>query len=127
MDWPASGSLMNDGWAWKPLAAGGVITLHKSTSNTVHVDFAVNRVSDIAGNTLRVWMVSNDAIVIQTLDNGNSQARVEILDVTGKCVIEEQVTLTGEWTELHIGLQPGFYLVRVISGETSATQKLLVN
>jgi hypothetical protein len=65
----------------------------------------------------------HDRLTVEMLNNNNAGATVQVIDYTGKVVLQQKVT--GGKTIINMsGQKAGNYFIKVISGNNAAIQKI---
>lgn len=112
------------------------IPSNNETHTTVTPDNASFMLAEIRGTTLSAQDDSfntlklaqnpvSDKLILQS--NTNQNALIEVIDFTGKLILQTNVTL-GNRTEIPVNLNSGFYILNVIGTDSSRfTTKFIVN
>jgi hypothetical protein len=70
----------------------------------------------------------NPAIDRITIESYGDQAyAVEVIDITGKCILYQEFTLPATRIELDLDMIPGIYLLKIRSKHTTSISRLVVN
>ncbi len=124
--WPDSGELRLEGWAWRALASGGIVQLHKSKSTTVGISFQTMGVQTASDRALQLRTTSHNSIIVSGLVAGRPY-RVQIMNLLGVAIAERDVESSGSTSELALPASAaGMYVIRISQAGVSVTQRVLL-
>ncbi len=123
-------SLTESVWTWRPLAIGGVLTLHHSSGNDVTImrhTAATNSLPTDA--TVKIF--PNPATSSVTISTGTSDpAKIEVFDELGRTLLSTTVVRTLHWQASRNDGSPlpnGTYFVRINLGSSPEMRKLIIS
>jgi hypothetical protein len=118
--WPSNGSMIEDGWAWKALAIGGVTIIHKSHGRSAQVTFDALSLKPAATLVPYISVLSGGQIAIHEISR---TAYFEIYNETGVRLLKREILPS--LREQIISLPAGFNFVRLYTGEWNIVQKIV--
>ncbi len=138
--WNVTGGLLASGQgtniiqvSWGATATTGKVNLRVSNtggcsdSSTLSVTVGTNGLNQLQGNSFSVY--PNPASETVSISNNNSLkgAQVQLVDMLGRIVLEENITSNNNQYSLNIAnVKPGSYLVIIKNKETYSRNKLVI-
>jgi hypothetical protein len=121
LPWPLSNS-GSSGWAWKSLFRGGVVSIHKSGSKSAEIAISESSVGEEVRRSIEIQLVPTNSVVIEGC---TEPIHLEVFNEAGFTVFDREYTSDVAGTGIALQFSSGLYFLRAVSGDKTATRKVL--